>query len=811
MRLQDIGPAIIKRLWMVIALLLVSALAAAIVAQVQSPVYKVEIAISATAPINRTTGLPDAMTQGAYVALTPSISNFAESVQVAERVSRRLANQGIDLSPEELVKKVGAMPEANSTSVKITFTDRSPTRVTDIANTWGETMELMTLKSEANEYYDESFKNLLLNGNIVLTNRAVVPQKPTQPKPMAYLGLGVFVGLVLGLVLVVLIEYFDPHFRSTREAEESLGLPVLGVLPKVKGAGPGDLLPDFGEGSLTWEAYAELRSGVMLSHREDHASLVVAPAVPFPAAPAVAANLAASIANTGRKTLLVDADLRERALSRLLGAEGRAGLHEALEKGEDPRTKMVETGIANLFFLPAGARTERSTDLLSSPAFTEELREQEEVFDQVVVCAPSLQGSVDAAVLSSAAGNFLAVIDAERCTRKAAEEALRNVERVGIEPMGVALVNVKVKERGRAGAGTEKESGAEAARKSGKAGKAATAAAPPSARPAPPRTPRREMSAAVEMHASGVKAAPEAPPTPKKEARRGRVAVAPAPEPAPEPTAPSAKGAAAAHAGGTAAGTVSYGTPERTAAESGGEETPPAARRTWRPVARDRAASEGKEALRPAPERTIPAAGGEEARARERVMEEFRRKGERGEPIPKTWLRGLTSDKQDVRESATAAITAYYHAFLHRYAIGEENVREITETIIRMMRREGEFASMGEAEAQDHLRRMLAEAGARLAGKPTGEGVEAAGEQAAGAAAAAENVPAAPELVAPAADRAGSEGGDVKSAAPPEEFRLPEKKRFRLAPGAGAGKLARRGRNRGARSSGEGEEGVDWE
>ncbi|NPV58419.1 MAG: hypothetical protein HPY75_02000 [Actinobacteria bacterium] len=814
MRLQDIGAAILKRLWVVIAILLVSALAAAVIGQVQKPVYKVEIAISATAPINRTTGLPDAMTQGAYVALTPSISNFAESIQVAELVSRRLANQGIELSPEELVKKVSAMPEANSTSVKITFTDGSPTRVTDIANAWGETMVLMTLKSEANEFFDEGFKNLLLNGNIVFTNKAVVPEKPTQPKPMAYLGLGVFVGLVLGLVLVVLIEYFDPHFRSTREAEESLGLPVLGVLPKVKGAAPEDLLNAFGAGSLTWEAYAELRSGVMLSLREESGSLVVAPAVPFPAAPAVAANLAMSVANTGRKTLLIDGDLRDRALSRLLGKEGRPGLSEVLEKGEDPRGRIVETGISNLFLLPAGARSERSTDLVSSPAFAEELREQEGVFDQVVVYAPALQGSMDAAVLSSAAGGLLVAIDSERCTRKVAEEVMHGLERMGVVPMGVTLANVKVKGRERVPGKGEKPPEPAMVREGRREKKVKPPRATEEAPPAPPaaaKEARRSAAARGTVAAQGalssreIRPASEAAPTYRKQ------------EPAPAREDALAAGTEREVAGETVGG-AAFGGRRETASGAVPEEVPRAvkARRSGKAAsaAAPSPGKEGEETKRTAPETAPAAVGEDEAQARERVMEEFRRKGEKGEPIPKTWLRGLTSDKPDVRESATAAITSYYLAFLQRYAIGEDSAREITGTIIRMMRREGEFASIGEAEAQERLRRMLAEAGARLSppARKDEKDADVTGNVSSMEtdARATGTGPATPVAGTEAVGPLASDGKGPERAEAPEEFKLPEKRRFRLA-SRGEGRSARRGRGKGPKPTTGDEDGIDWE
>lgn len=690
MKFKDIGHAIRKRSWMIVGILLLALLAAAIVTKIQSPVYKVEIAVSATAPINPTTKLPDALTQGAYVALMPSIANFTESLGVAEAVSRRLSQEGMEIPPEELLKKVSAVPEPNSTSVKITFTDGSPTRVADIANAWGETLVLKTLRSEANEFYDESFKTLILNGNMVFTNRAVPPAKPTQPKPAAYLGLGAFLGMVLGLGLAVLLEFFDPHFRSPSEAEEILGLPVLGVIPREKKDRALKLLPFFGEGSPTWEAYSELRSGLILTRRgEPPRSVLVVPAIPFEAGPAVAANLAVSIANTERDTLLIDCDLREGALTRLLKADGKPGLAEALEGQGDLRKRVTATPIANLSLLPAGGRRENSTDLLSLAAFQENLRELEEIYDQVVLYAPPLVGSMDSAVVAAQAQACLVLIDAGLCTREVADQAMHSLRLLGIVPTGIALVNVKVK--GREGRRATVREGREVP-----ALKAANA---------------RVKGELKTMEGGKLEAGKEKtmPTTPK-----GRIS-------------PSVKA---------------------------GEITP----------------------------------AEELSRVRSKIIEDFRRMGETGAPIPKNWLRALNSEKPDVRESATAAITAYYHAFLRRYRISEENVVRIADTIIKMMRREDVFAGMNEAEAQRHLEAMLIEAGAKFSPR----GKETPGESGDGGPGEATRAPVSIEVTG--------------------ELKRKEKRRLRIQRGEKSPERSRSG-EMGSEEEGAAaeEEEIDWE
>ncbi len=626
-KLTDIGHAIRKRWWIIVAVLLLALLVSAIVVKVQDPVYRVEIAVSATAPINPTTKLPDALTQTSYIALMPSISNYTESLGVAEAASKRLSQEGIDIPPQELLRKVSAVPEANSTSVKITFSDSSPTRVADIANAWGEVLVLKTLQSEANEFYDQNLKTLLLNGNLVFTNRAVPPTKPSQPKSGAYLALGAFVGLLLGLGLAVVLEFLDPHFRSASEAEEILGLPVLGTIPREKGDRALKLLPYFGEGSPVWEAYSELRSGIILTRKgEPPKSILAVPAIPFETGPAVAANLAASIANTGRRTVLLDCDLRDAALSRLLEAERRPGISDALEGGKDFHDMVLETGITNLYLVPAGKKRENSTDLLSLKSFSGELQELEGSYDQLVLYAPPLAVSMDGAVVAAQVQACLVIIDIGLATREVASEAMHNLRLLGVVPTGVVLANVKIRAR--------------------------------EIRPTAPAVPteapsRKEPSTKIRVPEEAERAKERADYRPARQAR-------------------------------------DRGARERVAAKPG-EEKPDS--------------------------EAPPTESG--------VVEEFRRMGEIGSPIPKTWLRALNSDQPDVRESATRAITAYYHAFLRRYRISQEDASTITESIIRMVRREGEFAEMSEAEAQRRLQDMLVRAGARL----SGTGAEKTGEE----------------------------------------------------------------------------------
>jgi len=419
--------AVKKRYWIIILATIICALVAAVIGHVQKPVYKVDILMAAVAPRNPTTRTADATTQIAYTQTMPTVANAAESIDIARAVSARLKKSGIDIPPEQLLKKATAGPIANTTSIRITFTDGNPQRVSEIANAWGG-VTATTLSNDP----------IMLGGTLQLTNEAVPPEKPTQPKPTIYVGLGIFVGLILGFALVVGIEYFDPHFRSAEEVEEVLGLPVLGMLPKKM------------KGNAAREAYSNLRTSLLFSLAERNtASVVVTGAVPVKGMHDVTVNLAKSISDTGRKTLLVDCDMRDRAVSGLMAAGDLPGISEVLEGETSLDGRIARTTFPNLYLLPAGKQPSSPSDIISRPRFKSIIEQLEGEFDEVVLDAPSLTRAVDGAIVAASVGTSIVVVDVESCTRNSALLALASFNRMQLRPSGVVLTNVKSRRIGR--------------------------------------------------------------------------------------------------------------------------------------------------------------------------------------------------------------------------------------------------------------------------------------------------------------------------------------------------------------------------
>lgn len=419
--------AVRKRYWLIIIVTIVCALVAALIGRIQKPVYKVDILMAAIAPKNPTTKTADATTQIAYTQTMPTVANAAESIDIAKAASERLKKSGIDIPPEELLKKASAGPIANTTSIRITFSDGNPQRVAEIANAWGAVTSSML-----------SADPIMLGGTLQFTNQAVPPEKPTQPKPDIYVGLGIFLGLVLGFSLVVAIEYFDPHFRSAEEVEEVLDLPVLGMLPKKM------------KGDSAREAFSNLRTSLLFSLSEREAgSVVVAGAIPIKGTHEITLNLAKSISDTGRKTLLVDCDMRERHVTGLMAAGELPGMSEVLERGAPLKGRIAQTTFPSLYLLPAGRQPNNPSDLLSQQQFRDIIEQLEGEFDKVVIDAPSLARAVDGAIIAANVGTSVIIIDVEGCTRNSAMLALESFHRMQLKPSGVVLASVKSRRIGR--------------------------------------------------------------------------------------------------------------------------------------------------------------------------------------------------------------------------------------------------------------------------------------------------------------------------------------------------------------------------
>ncbi len=191
------------------------------------------------------------------------------------------------------------------------------------------------------------------------------------------------------------------------------------------------------------EAYRMLRTNLVFSSLDNPIrALVVTSPGPDEGKSTAAANLAVTLAQSGRRTLLVDCDLRRPSQHALWGVANERGLTTmALEAGALSAPPAVETPVKNLALLPSGPLPPNPADLLVSARMDEVIAALKAQADVVVFDAPPVLGVTDAALLGVKADGVLLVVRAGSTRRDSAARAKEMLDRVGVRLVGTVLLN----------------------------------------------------------------------------------------------------------------------------------------------------------------------------------------------------------------------------------------------------------------------------------------------------------------------------------------------------------------------------------
>lgn len=288
----------------------------------------------------------------------------------------------------------------------------------------------------------------LKHGQAEIVSPAVSPAGPSSPRRKRDLAVGLFAGLLLGIALALVREQMDNRIRSVEDAEESTGLVMLGQIPFDRASQSSEkhlVMRDQSAGA-TAEAIRALRTAVEVRHSNGHVPVIVITS-PGPGAgkTMVAANLAASFAEAGRRTLLVSADLRSPNVEGLFGLPRRGpGLGDYVRRGQvSVASVCVETDVRRLFVLKAGAAVSNPAGVFTSKSFDALLAHAAQQIDMIVFDTPPVLAVTDATVITSRADEVLLVVAEDETSRDDARRA-RSILEAGGNGVAISLVVNKV-------------------------------------------------------------------------------------------------------------------------------------------------------------------------------------------------------------------------------------------------------------------------------------------------------------------------------------------------------------------------------
>jgi polysaccharide biosynthesis transport protein len=313
--------------------------------------------------------------------------------------------------------------------------------------------------------------------NLHVTDYAIPPRGPIGPNRFQGVLLAFIFSLGFGVCLAAMLEYLDDSVRSTEDVAKVLRLPTLATIPLLKrgsasrrkltggtsvlslrssngrngnGNGKGKINPalllDLDNRSPLSEAYRQLRTSVLLSS-PGHApkTLVITSCVPSEGKTTTAINLAVSLAQTGARVLVIDADMRRPTIHTSFGIENQRGLCNVLanEMSEADTLNLVQQEEqSGLYVLTSGPIPPNPAELIGSEQMRKLVLQLASTFDHIVIDSPPIASFTDGVLLSAISDGVILVINSSECSRKVVLRSQQALDEVGAKVLGVVLNRV---------------------------------------------------------------------------------------------------------------------------------------------------------------------------------------------------------------------------------------------------------------------------------------------------------------------------------------------------------------------------------
>ncbi|MCW2816650.1 MAG: hypothetical protein JWN84_4105 [Nocardioides sp.] len=382
-------------------------------------------------------GSADALAQGELFSVNrvKSYPDIAESPLVLVPVIEQL---GLDLSVDELDDKITAEAVPQTVLISITVADESAERAAEIANA---VSSQFTGVVESLDRIDEDAESPV---KVTVIRPATAPSRASTPIPALNLAVGLLAGLGLGIAGAAVRESLDTSVRDEDDVTESTGLATLGVVP-ISSAILAEPVLEPGSTDIVWaESYRKLRTNLSyLDPDNPPRCLMVTSALPGDGKTVTATNLAASLAQGGRSTVLVEADLRRPSLASLLGLSPDVGVTTVVS-GKATIAEVVQHAGPGFDVLTSGPVPPNPSELLGSQTFRGVIEQLLETYDSVVVDTPPLIAVTDAAVTAMVADAVIVVCMARRTKKQELRKAIDVLGAVDAPVAGVVLNQVPI-------------------------------------------------------------------------------------------------------------------------------------------------------------------------------------------------------------------------------------------------------------------------------------------------------------------------------------------------------------------------------
>lgn len=368
--------------------------------------------------------------------LISTYSNIAKNSKVLKKV---IENLNLQITESELLKRIEISIVKDTHILEISVKGSNAETVTDIT------------KELANVFLAE-IKEIYQLDNIGIVDEAQIPNAPyniSHPKDIAIF---IMIGAFASFIYVMIVYIFDNTIKKDIDIERYIKVKALGNIP-INVNKKNEIVERNNAKSYVTECINTIRTNILYMNSTKKAkTILITSCTPREGKSWVSANIAASFAETNRKVLLIDADMRKGRANKIFGVDNKEGLSSYLhyitgdikQDIELGRRYIKETQIPNLHILSNGTIPPNPSELLASSGMKELVVLLKNIYDIIIIDAPPCKLVSDSIVLSTIVDSTVLVVNAEKTKISDLKEVKKSINIVGGKIIGAILNKLKV-------------------------------------------------------------------------------------------------------------------------------------------------------------------------------------------------------------------------------------------------------------------------------------------------------------------------------------------------------------------------------
>ncbi|MCP0915040.1 polysaccharide biosynthesis tyrosine autokinase [Acinetobacter indicus] len=291
-------------------------------------------------------------------------------------------------------------------------------------------------------------------GNVRIVDTAVEPIEPIKPKKLQILILSIFLGGFLGTLLALLRNMLRSGVKDSTQIENELDLPVYATVPRspvqesriklLKKKKNIPILAVKNSDDIAIESLRSMRTAIhfALSSAKNNIIMVSGPA-PEVGKSFISTNLATILAQSQKRVLIIDADLRRGYLHKYFNQQAQLGLADYLNGQTELSQVIKATEVSGLDVIARGKSPANPSELLSTTQFATMLNQLSEQYDHILIDTPPILAVTDGIIISQHAGVNLVIARYAKTQMKELELTINRFEQAGVQVNGIILNDIQ--------------------------------------------------------------------------------------------------------------------------------------------------------------------------------------------------------------------------------------------------------------------------------------------------------------------------------------------------------------------------------